>query len=292
MNNLSANYERILEVLRKISPDTLLSYQRRTPQLKDLELISLALTAEFMGIDSENHLFRQIPNTIKSKIERSVYNRRKRRLATVMNDLRLKLAKTFNEYERFFIIDSMPVEVCKLARSGTSKICKDDQYCFPNRGFCASQQMHFYGYKLHAVCSVQGVFQSIDLSPASVHDIHYLKDIREQLSDCTLLGDKGYLSSEVQLDLFNYANIELETPKRINQKDYKPQFYLFKKQRKRIETLFSQLCDQFMIRRNYAKSFEGFKARLIAKITALTTVQFINKTYFNRNINNLKVSII
>lgn len=292
MNNLSANYERILEVLKKISNENLLPYQRRVPQLKDLELISLALTAEFMGIDSENHLFRQIPETIKYKIERSVYNRRKRRLANEINEIRMKIARSFNEFEKFFIIDSMPVEVCKLSRSATSKICKDAEYCYPNRGFCASQQMSFYGYKLHAVCSVSGVFQSIDLSPASVHDIHYLKDIKEQLSDCTLLGDKGYLSSEIQIDLFNYANIELETPKRINQKDYKPQFYLFKKQRKRIETLFSQLCDQFMIRRNYAKTFEGFKTRLLAKITALTIVQFINKTYFNRNINNLKVSII
>ena len=292
MNNLDANYKRILEVLRKISNENLLSYQRRTPKLKDLELISLALTAEFMGIDSENHLFRQIPKTIKCKIERSVYNRRKRRLANSINDLRMKIAKSFNEFEKFFIIDSMPVEVCKLSRSSTSKICKDVDYCYPNRGFCASQQMHFYGYKLHAVCSVNGVFQSIDLSPASVHDIHYLKDIKEQLSDCTLLGDKGYLSAEIQIDLFNYANIELETPKRMNQKDYKPQFYLFKKQRQRIETLFSQLCDQFMIRRNYAKTFEGFKTRLLSKITALTVVQFINKEYFNRNINNLKVSIV
>ena len=292
MNNLSANYERILEVLRKISKDDLLPYQRRAPKLKDLELISLALTAEFMSIDSENHLFRQIPETIRCKIERSVYNRRKRRLANTINDLRMKIAGSFNEFEKFFIIDSMPVEVCKLSRSRTSKICKDAEYCYPNRGFCASQQMHFYGYKLHAVCSVSGVFQSIDLSPASVHDIHYLKDIREQLSDCTLLGDKGYLSSEIQIDLFNYANIELETPKRINQKDYEPQFYLFKKQRKRIETLFSQLCDQFMIRRNYAKTFEGLKTRLLTKITALTVVQFINKVCFNRNINNLKTSII
>ena len=290
--SLKSSTESILEVLRKISNENLLSYQRRTPKLKDLELISLALTAEFMGIDSENHLFRQIPKTIKCKIERSVYNRRKRRLANSINDLRMKIAKSFNEFEKFFIIDSMPVEVCKLSRSSTSKICKDVDYCYPNRGFCASQQMHFYGYKLHAVCSVNGVFQSIDLSPASVHDIHYLKDIKEQLSDCTLLGDKGYLSAEIQIDLFNYANIELETPKRMNQKDYKPQFYLFKKQRKRIETLFSQLCDQFMIRRNYAKTFEGFKTRLLSKITALTVVQFINKEYFNRNINNLKVSIV
>ena len=32
-----------------------------------------------------------------------------------------------------------------------------------------------------------------------------------------------------------------------------------------------------MIRRNYAKSFQGFKTKIISKITALTVVQYINK---------------
>jgi len=35
-------------------------------------------------------------------------------------------------------------------------------------------------------------------------------------------------SSEIQIDLFNYAHIELQTPKRINQKNYKPQLYYSK----------------------------------------------------------------
>ena len=77
--------------------------------------------------------------------------------------------------------------------------------------------------------------QSFDLSPASVHDIHYLQDIKNQMYDCVLLGDKGYLSQTIQLDLFNEVNIKLETPKRKNQKDYKPQFHQFRKYRKRIE---------------------------------------------------------
>ena len=79
---------------------------------------------------------------------------------------------------------------------------------------------------------------------------------------------------------------------RINQKNYQKQPYIFRKSRKRIETLFSQLCDQFMIRRNYAKSFLGFKTRIVSKITALTIIQVINKFSFNRNINNLKINII
>jgi hypothetical protein len=38
------------------------------------------------------------------------------------------------------------------------------------------------------------------------------------------------------------------------------------KLQKRIETLFSQLCDQFMIRRNYAKSFGGYKTRKLIAV--------------------------
>lgn len=90
------------------------------------------------------------------------------------------------------------------------------------------------------------------------------------------LGDTGYLSESIQLDLFQTVNVKLETPKRINQKDYKPQPYICRKSRKRIEILFSQLWDQFMIIRNYAKSFQGFKTRILVKITALTLIQFIN----------------
>ena len=292
MNNLSANYERILEVLRKISKEQLLVYQRRQPKLSDLELISLSLTAEFMGIDSENDLFRKLPKTIYTKIERSVYNRRRRRLVNHLDIIRLKLASHFNKFEDYFIVDSMPLEVCKLSRSSRSKICKEDSYAFPDKGYCASQSSNYYGYKLHAVCSVKGVFQSIDLSPASVHDVNYLKDIKTQISDCTLIGDRGYLSAEIQLNLFETCNIKLNTPMRSNQKDYKKQPYIFRKKRKRIETLFSQLCDQFMIRRNYAKSFQGFKTRIISKIAALTAIQYINKFVFNRNINNIKISII
>ena len=78
---------------------------------------------------------------------------------------------------------------------------------------------------------------------------------------------------------------------RKNQKEFKKQTYIFRKKRKRIETLFSQLCDQFMIRRNYAKSFNGFKTRILSKITTLTVIPYINKFLYSRNINNLKINI-
>ncbi|MDN3606372.1 IS982 family transposase [Kaistella yonginensis] len=293
MNNLDAIYDFILNELRKLSMTENFYFKPIQPKLSDLELIGINISAEYLSVDSEYQLFRYLKNSkLKGLIERSVYNRRKRKLFYPMENVRKLMVAKFNEVGTAFIVDSMPLEICKNSRANRSKICKENEFSFPSRGYCASQSSYYYGYKLHAVCSVSGIFQSFDISTASIHDIHFLKDIKHQMNNCTLLGDRGYLSANVQIDLFNYANIKLETPMRSNQKNYKKQSYLFMKSRKRIETLFSQLCDQFKIRNNYAKSFNGFKTRVLSKITALTFIQFVNVFVFNRKMNNIKISIV
>ena len=289
MNNFSANYAKILETLQKVESKMNFRNQKRKPKLSDIELISIDLTSEFMGIDSERDLFRKLPTSLTSKIERSVFNRRKRALFSHREILRKTLACQISTQD-FYIVDSMPLEVCKLSRSSRSSICKEEYASAPDKGYCASQSINYYGYKLHAVCTIDGVFTDFDLTGASIHDIHFLKNIKTLYQDCTILGDKGYLSIDYQRDLFTSNQIRLEVPMRKNQHNYKPQGYIFRKSRKRIETLFSQLCDQFMIRRNYAKSFDGFKNRILSKIMALTVIQLINKLN-NRNINNLKMRI-
>lgn len=86
-------------------------------------------------------------------------------------------------------------------------------------------------------------FHSLDSTKDEVNDVQFLKNIKQQMSDCVVLGDRGYQSYSIQLNLFQSVNIKLETPMRANQKIYKLQTYIFRKSRKRIETLFSQLCD-------------------------------------------------
>jgi Transposase DDE domain len=290
MSNIVKKYLRVLEVISSLNCELeFKSGVGRKEKMSDLEVIALSLTAEFMSIDSENSLFKEInKQQIPNLIERSQFNKRRRKLFLFLEEVRVKLASHFLEFEDHFIVDSMPLEICKFARHNRIKICKKDFETAPTKGFCASQNNWFYGYKLHGVCSITGVFHSLDITKAEVHDINFLKNIKQQMADCVLLGDRGYLSESIQLDLFQTVNIKLETPKRSNQKDYKPQPYIFRKSRKRIETLFSQLCDQFRIRNNYAKTFEGFKTRILAKITALTLVQYINKFIFDRPINNIK----
>jgi Transposase DDE domain len=141
-----------------------------------------------------------------------------------------------------------------------NKMGKESEYHSPDKGYCASQKKYFYGYKLHSVCTAAGVIESLDLTKASVYDIHYLKDVKELLSNCILTGDKGYIGKEHQINLFETAKIQLEVLLRNTQKEQKSVIRILKRIRKRIETVFLQLCDQFMIQRNYAKSFMGFKS--------------------------------
>ncbi|MFT5253571.1 MAG: hypothetical protein ACI87N_002612 [Flavobacteriales bacterium] len=87
----------------------------------------------------------------------------------------------------------MPLEICKFSRHNRIKICKDDLETATSKGFCASQNNWFYGYKLHGVCLVSGVFHSLDIKNASVHDIHFLKNIKQKMSDCVDWGQRVFI---------------------------------------------------------------------------------------------------
>ncbi|PKP23884.1 MAG: IS982 family transposase, partial [Bacteroidetes bacterium HGW-Bacteroidetes-2] len=84
--------------------------------------------------------------------------------------------------------------------------------------------------------------------------------------------------------------IMLQTPTRTNQKNHQPVEPIYSRVRKRIETLFAQLCDQFMLKRNYAKSVMGLSVRLLTKITGVTLLQYFNLQN-NKPLNHLKYAL-
>lgn len=265
------------------------------PRFSDLEVIALSMAAESEEIDSENWLFesklKECRENIPNLISRRQFNDRRKTLSKLSEQIRSRIANQMDGGEDYFCIDSAPIEVCRVARGKRSKMGKNgDPALAPDFGYCASQGNYFFGYKLHALCGLNGVIHSYDLSKASVHDINYLKDIKPQYHDCNIFGDKGYIGAEVQLDLFETANIKLECPYRLNQKDWKPTFIPFAKARKRIETLFSQLNDQFLIIRNYAKGTSGLFARIIGKVSALTALQYVNYIN-NKPIGRIKYAL-
>jgi hypothetical protein len=260
------------------------------PGLSDVEIIAISLTADTLCFDSENYLFDRLfkYKPLPKLIHRSVYNRRRRKLQKYIKLVQQIMAEAIVPSEQFHIIDSFPLPICRFARAKRIRICRESFETAPSFGYCAAQRNTFFGYKIHAVCTVQGVFKHFQISQGNIADVHYLQDVKDQFVNCVLLGDKAYLSHPLQMNLFEDFNLRLITPKRRNQPDFKKYPGIFRKYRKRIETLFSQLDGQFIIKRNYAKSFEGLTARVISKITALTCAQYVNKFIRHTNINKIK----
>jgi len=54
--------------------------------------------------------------------------------------IRKAIAEKLTGSEKYFIIDSMPLEICKLSRSSRVTVCKEDVLTSPSNGYCASQK--------------------------------------------------------------------------------------------------------------------------------------------------------
>ena len=295
MHNLKESFDKVLPIIQTLLKNDVneagnIPKPGPKPKFSDSEIITLSLISDSLLIDSEHYLFKILHNqsVFHHLIERSVYNRRKRALSPLLNKVRMGLVEKLISYEDTFVLDSMPVEICKFVRAKRIKICKEHEQTSPSFGFCAAKKQTYFGYKLHGVCTMGGIITDFDMSKGNMSDIHYLNDIRDRYNNCTLLGDKGYLCNELQTELFEKNRLLLQTPMRSNQKNFKRQPAVFRKVRKRIETIFSQLCDHFMIRRNYAKTFIGLATSILSKITSFTLLQYINKFITNRPLNHVK----
>ena len=301
MHNLRPKFDKILTIVKQslkniMDEDGNVIKPGLKPTFSDAGVITLSLLSECLMLDSENYLFKILHKNHRSDfpslIERSRYNRRRRQLAPFTEKVRQYLVDHLAQGEETFIIDSMPIPICQFSRAKRSKVCSGNYPTAPSYGYCSAQNSTYYGYKLHGVSTINGVITHFDISKAKMHDIEYLQDIRDHYTGCLLLGDRAYLSESLQLELFETTDLLLRSPMRINQKKYKKQPAVFRKVRKRIETIFSQFCDQFRIQKNYAKSFIGFATRILAKITGFTLLQFLNKYEFNNNLNHVKHALI
>ena len=175
-----------------------------------------------MGIDSESFFFSQLQEykgKIPNLISRRQYNDRRKSTTPFCQIIRERMEKKVDGWQNYFCIDSKPIEVYRPARARCCSMESTDFEEAPSLGYCASQGVYYYGYKLHALCRLGRVIHSFDLTKASVHDIHYLEDVKAEYYNCTVIGNRGYISNEVQLDLFETASILLKVPYRINQKE-------------------------------------------------------------------------
>jgi hypothetical protein len=172
-----------------------------------------------------------------------------------------------------FVIDSMPMPVCKRVRAWRCRKVRGKVYC----GYCAAKREKFFGWRLHLVCTARGVPVAFEVLPASLHDLTPLHELAYSLPEgANLFGDKGYLSADDTLTILEESGVRLVTPKRTNMApnrwadDYDLTLY-----RKCIETVYSQ-CEAMGLQRLHARTNTGFDLKVWASLLALAFTNILN----------------
>ena len=162
--------------------------------------------------------------------------------------------------------------VCKRIRARRCRKVRGREFC----GYCAAKDEKFFGWRLHLVCSTDGIPFSFDLLPAAYPDLTPVHELTASLPEgATVFGDKGYISDPDAASIFAAYGVRLVSMRRKNMTpntwadDYDLAQY-----RKRIETLNSQL-EAMGIQHLHARTNLGFNLKAWASLLALAFTNII-----------------
>lgn len=246
--------------------------QRRnvtTAKMSDSEIITLSICSELIGIDPENAWYSFVKRNYRHLFPnlccRTRFNRTRRNLLQATELIRQEITFAFPiPGSRYFVIDSFPLPVCKFGRA---RYCRSFREDGANYGKCPSKKETYFGFKVHALITLEGYITAFEITPASVDDREGLRDLAENHLGLVILGDKGYTGEALFEDMhakgiclmsLKPSNYKTNWPRKVRQ--------LIFRFRRRVETVFSQLSEQMNAEKVLAKSFQGLCTRLQNKI--------------------------
>jgi IS5 family transposase len=255
------------------------------PQCSDSELLAMALIGECRGWDLETDLlahFRDYRSLFPVQPTQSRFNRRRRQLMHGFQLLRQLVLRVLDvAHDRQCAIDSLPVPVVHfhLAAGSTG----DWDVHGAAFGKVPSKKQTIYGYKLHLLVTFSGVILNFHLAPANANDLQVGVELLSEHADLDVLGDKAYISAAEAATLWQQRRIRLTTLPRRNMKQQLPRAVAraINSARQIVETVNSQLAEQFHIEANRAHTFWGLCARLFTKLTAHTLCIYVNRLLGN-----------
>ncbi|MCR2046210.1 IS982 family transposase [Acetatifactor muris] len=271
------------ELYRRYAPPEVT--QRRNvldARLTDSEIITISLCAELAGIDSENAWYsfvkRNYRHLFPNLCSRSCFNRTRRALLQTMELLRQKLPSAFMmPCNRFFIVDSFPLAVCKFGRA---RYCRAFRGIGADYGMCPSKKETCFGYKVHAMVTLEGYVTTFEVTPASTDDREGLRDLVDGQHGLVVPGDKGYVGEALAEDMSGQGICLMALRRSNSRTDWpRPVRQLIFRLRRRVETVFSQLTEQLNAERVLAKSFQGLCTRLANKILAYNLCMVLNSIF-------------
>ena len=202
---------------------------------------------------------------LSGPLSASRFNRRLHALADWLPLLLDVLGEVFATGEAF-VVDSMPVPVCRRARAGRCRKVRGAVYC----GYCAAKEEKFFGWRLHLVVTPTGIPIAFDLLPASLHDLTPVHELVERVpAGAWVYGDKAYNSADDEAWIEGETGIRLVPQRKANMT---PNTWMEREglwaHRKKIEGVNSQL-EAWGVQRLHARTHAGFMLKLWASLFAL-----------------------
>jgi hypothetical protein len=242
-------------------------------KVSDESLLVLLLLQAELGMTSQRHFYNICHLFPCGRLlERSRFNRRSRQLIWLVQFIRKAMSEMLPS-DRLAIIDSFPLPLCQPVRNHRATIFKG----LADIGYNASKHLWFYGFKVHMLVTLSGYILNYVVTPASVHDIKVVSDLLEGCKQSVILGDLGYLSSELKMNL-KQEGYHLWTPFRQNMAGAEEHNnWKVMAMRRTIERHFSELCRLFDIEHTLARGLSGLQLRMEQIILAH------NLRYFEMN---------
>lgn len=162
------------------------------PNLSDSELMTLMLMQGLTGELSDDAWLRRIKRDFRTCFpalpDRSRYQRRRRIMARALTGLVRWIQLALGEAPRTRIADSAPIPVCRNVRGPRCRIFRRQA----SWGRCDSQQMWFYGLRLHLLVTEEGLPTAWAILTAKRHDRKGLDALLHGLKDVDVYGDAAY----------------------------------------------------------------------------------------------------
>lgn len=242
------------------------------PEFSDSEVITLILAMDFIPFPSETQFLAFIRanylNLFPRLLDQSQFNRRSRALRLLVEQLRRSWLIQMGVCQRTqFILDTKPVPVVNVKRSNR----RSDFAGSASYGHCVSRNMKYFGYKLVAITTLDGIPVVYDLVPAHTDERDAAETVLYYLRGCDILGDKGFVGQRWQAEILEQTGNRIWTPKRRNQ--HQQNTAAFDRWligvRQRIEGVFHELTNTGRdLEGLLAKTVVGLSTRVIAKLTS------------------------
>ena len=146
--------------------------------VSDAEILTVAISASkyFKGhFETALNVMKQT-HWIKPNLSISRFNRRLHHLADWLGFTLECLADLFRT-GLVFVIDTMPLPVCKRVRARRCRKVRGREFC----GYCASKRERFYGWRLHFIVDQHGIPVSFSLLGAAWHDLTAIHELAFKL---------------------------------------------------------------------------------------------------------------